>query len=134
MSIKNIAGALESRLAALTPTLPTAYENVPFTPTVGQAYQAVHLLVNKPLGMSISGADSQERGIFQITLNYPQGTGRGAAQDRAELVKQHFKPYQALTSGAAKVEIIDPVHVAQGRADGEYWSIPISVYWRAIES
>ena len=49
MSIVAIRALLESRLAAITPALATAFENFPFTPINGTPWQRVNLMAAQPL-------------------------------------------------------------------------------------
>ncbi len=134
MSSQLIQAALETRLATLTPALATAYENTVFTPVTGVPYQRINMLVNRPVDHALTMDVTEERGIFQVSLFYPQGTGRGAAQARAELIKALFKPPLALTNGAVKVELMKTVHVGGGMPDGDRWMVPVSIYWQSFQA
>jgi hypothetical protein len=131
MSISAIQAALEKHLATLTPPLATAYENTAFAPVTGTPYQRVHMLVNRPVDRSLSNDMKEERGIFQVSLFFPQGQGRGAAQQRAQAIQDLFAPVQFLTEGTTTVSIYDPPHIAGGSPDGDRWHLPVSVYWRS---
>lgn len=134
MSSQLIQAALETRLATLTPALATAYENTVFTPVTGIPYQRINMLVNRPVDHALTMDVTEERGIFQVSLFYPQGTGRGAAQARAELIKALFKPPLALINGAVKVELVKTVHVGGGMPDGDRWMVPVSIYWQSFQA
>ena len=134
MSIPLIQSALEQRLATLTPAMATAYENATFTPVTGVAYQRINMLVNRPVDHAVTMDVTEERGIFQVSLFYPQGTGRGAAQARAELIKALFKPPLTLTNGAVKVEFNKTVHIGGGMPDGDRWMVPVSIYWQSFQT
>lgn len=134
MSIPLIQAALEQRLATLTPAMATAYENATFTPVTGVAYQRINMLVNRPVDHAVTMDVTEQRGIFQVSLFYPQGTGRGAAQARAELIKALFKPPLTLTNGAVKVEINKTAHIGGGMPDGDRWMVPVSIYWQSFQT
>lgn len=134
MSSQLIQAALETRLATLTPALATAYENTVFTPVTGVPYQRINMMVNRPVDHALTMDVTEERGIFQVSLFYPQGTGRGAAQARAELIKALFKPPLALINGAVKVELVKTVHVGGGMPDGDRWMVPVSIYWQSFQA
>lgn len=134
MSSQLIQAALETRLATLTPALATAYENTVFTPVTGVPYQRINMLVNRPVDHALTMDVTEERGIFQVSLFYPQGTGRGAAQARSELIKALFKPPLALINGAVKVELVKTVHVGGGMPDGDRWMVPVSIYWQSFQA
>lgn len=131
MSQPKIRQALETRLAALTPSISTVEENKPFTPVVGQPYQEVFLLPAKPDNTALGTAYRREIGIFQVTLKYPQGHGAGAAEARAELVKGWFKIGQVFTASPMNVLITLTPHVRPGRKDGDRWRIDIDIPYQA---
>lgn len=132
MTYKTIQAALEKKLATITPALATAYENLPFTPTVGTPYQRVNLMPNQTLDLAITADVRQYYGLFQVTLFYPAASGRGAAQTRADAIDAAFKPVQRLTEGSTKVELIESVQVTGGYQDGDRWVVPITIRWRAF--
>jgi hypothetical protein len=134
VSIALIQAAFEQRLETLTPAVATAYENVTFSPVAGQPYQRINMLVNRPVDHAVTLDVTEERGIFQVSLFYPQGTGRGASQARAELIKALFKPPLTLTNGAVKVDINKTVHVGGGMPDGDRWMVPVSIYWQSFQA
>ena len=134
MTLPLIQAALEQRLATLTPAMATAYENASFAPVTGVAYQRITMLVNRPVDHAVTMDVTEERGIFQVSLFYPQGAGRGAAQARAELIKTLFKPPLTLSNGAVKVEINKTVHIGGGMPDGDRWMVPVSIYWQSFQT
>ena len=134
MSIVLIQSALEKKLAALAGALPTAYENEVFVPVTGQPYQKVFLLVNTPVDYALTADMVEQRGLFQVTLLFPLGTGRGAAQSRAQAIATHFKPVQVLTEGAVKVQINSTPRIGDGMVDDDRWAVPVKVLWRSFSA
>lgn len=134
MSILLIQSALEKKLAAIASPLPTAFENVIFTPAAGQPYQKVFLLLNTPVDHALSADMVERRGIFQVTLMFPLGSGRGAAQTRAQALAEHFQPVQTLTEGAAQVTLASTVQIGSGMVDGDRWAVPVKVLWRSFSN
>ena len=134
MTLFLIQAVLEQRLATLTPAMATAYENATFTPVTGTPYQRINMLVNRPVDHAVTMDVTEQRGIFQVSLFYPQGTGRGFAQARAELIKALFKPPLTLTNGGVKVEINKTVHIGGGMPDGDRWMVPVSIYWQSFQT
>ena len=132
MSVQKIQSALEKHLATMAGNLPTAFENEPFTPPTGQPYQRIYLLVNTPVDHAVTMDVTEQRGLFQVSLYFPEGAGRGAAQAYAEALAQHFKPVQTLANGALKVELASTVQVGSGSQDDGCWSIPVKVRWRSF--
>lgn len=131
MSIAAIQSALEKRLLALTPQLPTAWENVTFTPP-SSMWQRVNHLINVPRDLALERTLRMDRGIFQVTVHAPINTGRLAAMQRAELIRDHFAPVLMLTEGAVRVDIVDTPRIASPMPDEAWWAVPVSVYWSAF--
>ena len=132
MSIAKIRAALESRLNGIASPLPTAWENVTYTPTVGTAWQKVNLLVNTPVDYAISNDVVEQRGFLQITVYYPIGVGSATAIAKAEAIAARFAPVQTLTSSTTTVEILKTAHVGSAVTTDEWYIIPISVEWRSF--
>lgn len=131
MSDQNVRRALEQRLAAMSPAIPTAWENVHFTPTVGTPWQRANLLPASPDNTMLGPREWMEIGIFQVTLYYPAGTGSDAAQTRAEAVRAQFKRGTTVSHGGlATVITHTPAKAAAYSADGWY-VVPISIRYQA---
>ena len=132
MSIVKIRAAMEKHLAALTPAMPTAWENAPFAPVVGVAYQSVHLLHNDPLNPTLAQSVVIERGILQVSLHYPVGAGPNAAAARAMLLRQHFPAGLALHEGGVTVRIERTPAIATAMLDEGRHVVPVSIRYQAI--
>ena len=132
MTIPLIRRALEKRLALLTPVVATAYENVAFTPAVGVPYQAVTLMPATPDNSIMGSTQYLAIGLFQISLFYPVGTGPGAAQDRAELLKTHFKRGSTFVESGVSVLVTYTPAIASAMTDGDRFHVPITVRWQAF--
>ena len=101
MSISLISGALETALAAISPAIATAWENLNFTPPVASIpYQEVNVLYATPDNKEY-GANRIELGYMQVKLMYPLNAGKGAASTRAELIRTTFKRGNSFTSGTS---------------------------------
>lgn len=125
--VTNIRAAIETALAAISPTLTPAYENVAFTPTAGTPYQRVEWMWARPGNNEISQNYTQE-GICQVTLCYPTNTGPAAAAARAEVTKATFKrgsgPY---TSSGVSVSIPYTPEVMPAYVDGDRYCVPVRI-------
>ena len=132
MSLATIRAALETRLNGITSPLPTAWENVPYTPTVGTAWQRVRLLVNDPVDYAVTSDVIEQRGFLEVLIFYPQNAGTSAAATRAQAIADRFAPVQTLTSGSAKVEILGRSRIGTGIATDDWYAIPMSVPWRSF--
>ncbi len=131
MALVEIRTALETKLNALTPTLATAWESVPFTPVVGTAYQQVNLMMADTLNPSLGGNHYRLKGFMQVLLCYPPNAGAKTASTRADLLVNHFKRGTSLTSGGITVIIDKTPSIAPALIDGVLYKIPVSIYFSA---
>nr|WP_315467152.1 phage tail terminator-like protein [uncultured Undibacterium sp.] len=127
----NIRRALEKTLAGLSPALSTAYENMKFTPVAGTPYQRANLLRATPSDLEMSRKLVELSGILQVTLFYPIDAGTKDIEERAELVKELFKPPMSIVEGGTVVNIFRTAKIAAGYVDEERFIIPISIPWTA---
>lgn len=131
MSIAAIRAALEQGLAAISPSLETAYENTQYAPTAGTPYQRVALLRNEPDNRVHGAAMFFEVGILHVLLCYPPGTGPAAAEARAEAVRAAFKRGVRFEQSGVIVLITDTPKVSGGYQDEGRYCIPIHIKWQA---
>jgi len=131
MALVEIRTALETKLNALTPTLATAWESVPFTPVVGTAYQQVNLMIADTLNPTLGGTHYRIKGFMQVLLCYPPNAGATTAATSADLLVNHFKRGTSLTSGGITVIIDKTPSIAPALIDGVLYKIPVSIYFSA---
>lgn len=131
MALVEIRTALETKLNALTPTIATAWESVPFTPVVGTAYQQVNLMTADTLNPTLGGTHYRIKGFMQVLLCYPPNAGAKNAATRADLLVNHFKRGTSLTSGGITVIIDKTPSIAPALIDGVLYKIPVSIYFSA---
>lgn len=130
MSLANVRIALETALAAITPGIATAYENAPFTPATGTAYQAVYLLPAEPDNPEI-GPAWVERGLLQVSLFYPKDKGPKDALERAELIRAKFVRGASFVSGGVTVNIHTTPEIGPARIEDDRYHVPVKVRWSA---
>lgn len=130
MSNQKIAAALATRLNTLS--LPTQWENTPFTPTAGQVYVSEALLTGPTLSVGVANSSSNEfGGIYQVTVYAPLGGTKGAGLDVAQDVADAFTKGLKLTYGGLTVTILRTSQ-APAFPSGDRWAIPVSVTYRAF--
>ncbi len=127
----NVRRAFEKTLAAMASALPTAYENVIFTPVAGTPYQRINILRAAPADLVMGRTLTQLQGICQVSLFYPQGEGTADAELYAERIKALFKPPMSITEGSTRIDVNNTTTIATGFNDEDRWVIPISIPWSA---
>ena len=128
--IAAVRTALETALAAISPALATAYENVPYEPVQGTAYQAVYLLPAEPENREI-GTSYTERGILQVSLFYPLDTGPGAAQTRAELIRSTFYRGATFTASGITTHVDRTPEIGPARIEDDRYLVPVRIRFYA---
>lgn len=131
MSIKEIRGALEAELATLAGTVPIAWENVAYRPTVGKPFLRATLLPAQTQNPSFGGVHNRETGIFQVDVYMPTGGGSAAAAAWAETIRSGFARGTVFTSGAITVRILQEPSIAPALAGSDWFTIPVSVPYLA---
>lgn len=131
MSQASIRAALETALATINPSIPTAYENVEFIPPdPGNPYQACYLRFGTPENIEV-GAGYNEVGFFQVSLFYPVHNGTADAVARAKQVRDLFKKKSTFSSGGITVTIVKTPEIPTGNPDDGTWAIVIKVPFMA---
>ena len=131
MSYVIVRKLLETQLNAVTPAIATAFENVPFNPTVGVAFQIVSLLPGQTENPTMGPAFQREVGIFQVLFAYPINAGPQAAMARAELVRAAFARGLTLTQGIVRVLIDRSPFIGPAKQDAEFYWLPLSIPYAA---
>lgn len=131
MSLQIVRRALEMHLSAMTPTLATAYQNSGYTSTPGVPYQRADLMPNTPDNSQQGTAGYVERGIFQVTLCFPMGTGPADAESRTHALRLAFKRGTSLPESGLMVIVTETPAVAPAQFDGTHFCIAVSVPWQA---
>lgn len=118
---------LELRFNSLSPTLDTAFENVPYTPKQGTPWQRLNMLPSETDNPTFGDTFMRESGIFQVTLFYPVNAGSSAAQTRAELIRSWFARGLTMTESGIRV-LVDKSPSVGPAAVVEGWHIlPVSI-------
>ena len=93
MSIGFIHSALDKHLKEIDPLPPTAWENAKFNqPTNGAMYLKISFLpASSDFGSLGVNGTTHERGIYQVGISAPGGSGSGLAEDMADKIIDHFK-------------------------------------------
>jgi hypothetical protein len=125
-----IRAALETALAAMSPSLATAYENAPYTPVVGTPYQRVTMLLAQPANDEFS-AVHREEGFLQVDLNYPLNAGPAAASTRAELIRTTFPRGTSFTASGVTVNITRTPEIMPGRTEEDRFVIPVRIQFHS---
>jgi len=126
-----VRSALEAALAAMSPALATAWENLPYTPVPGTPYQRVYLLPARPENPELGGALQIEQGYMQVSLAYPLDTGPAAATARAELIRSTFARGTSLTDSGITTIIPETPEIAPGRVEEDRFVVPVKVRFTA---
>lgn len=127
-----IQNAFSIKLNSINPTIATAYENVPFTPTSNVPYQELSLLPSYNDSEYINDKQYISYGLVQITLKYPTTKGSKDILDRVKLYMNNFVRGDTLTNGGISIKIRStPVAVNLGTI-GDRFVYAISINYKAF--
>ncbi len=126
MSNVAVRRALEQRLAAMTPSLATAWQNVQFTPDPVAPYQEAVLMLAAPENPAY-GTYYREVGVFQVALMYPFDGGTAEPELRAQAIRDWFARGTTVTADGIEVVIQRTPAIAAGYRDGDRWRVPVSI-------
>lgn len=133
MSIYDIRTALEAHLMALTPEIPTEFDNHRIaTPPIDSPWQSCSLLPAQPENPTQDEGLTIQRGVFQVLLRYPSADGAGPAQQRADLLVEHFKAPCILSSGTITVLTRGRAQVGAPLPGSDRFVLPVSIRWYSI--
>lgn len=118
--------ALETRLKAIATPLSTAWENALFTPVANTPYQQVNLVLAAPINPEM-GRLYQENGYMQVTLRYPLNTGAGAAQTRAQAIRDWLYRGLSVAANGLTVTINRTPAIGASFVDGDRFCIPVKI-------
>lgn len=132
MSHVNISNALSKHLQSLPDSPPVAWENAGYTPSEGESFLAEHYMPAETSGVGVSTTDSLDHtGIYQIDVRTPLDGYKAEGNGLASAVSSHFKRGTVVTYDGQEV-VVQSVSRSNGRPDGAWWFIPVSVTWRAF--
>jgi hypothetical protein len=109
--ILDIKKALERRLASITPSVPTGYENVEFNPPVDSMYQRCQFIISQPEDTVLASGFSRERLQMQVFIADMKGKGTAGVIARAELVRATFAKGLSLVEGTTRIHVLKTPHI-----------------------
>ena len=115
------------------PGLPAdrAWENVSFDPAGVSAYVEEHYMPATQAVRTLPqpGGVVDEYAVYQISLRYPLNQGTDAADVMTGAIMATFRPGTSIIENGSTTKV-RRVEAAQGRRDGAFWHVPVSVYLR----
>ncbi len=126
MSTVSIRQALEAAVNGISPTISTAWENVPFKPVAGTNYQAIWVKFANPENNEY-GSVHRELGFMQVDLMYGLETGTLASQLRAELIRTTFFRGASFVKDGVTVIINATPSIIDGHVDGDRYKTIIRI-------
>lgn len=129
-----IADALLARLGTLTlsPALPVAWPNVPFSPPAGTYLEAA-FLPNRTENLFMSNTDPDMfQGLLQVTVIYKAANGIVRPNDIAGAIVTHFAKGSRIRSQGITIMIEDRPSVAGPIQDDTHIRLPVTVRYRCF--
>ena len=128
MSITNIRVAIETAVNAMSPSLPTVWDNTKYTPVKGTPWQRVNMFYVQP-DNSEFGSNYQESGYVQISLFYPLGVGSADIESRIQLIRNAFKRGSTFAYSGNSVTVNKTPSILIGEQEDEWYSKIVIIYF-----
>jgi hypothetical protein len=130
-----IALALQDRLKAHVTAWETlvSFTGTDFnTPATGNWFEE-RIFWNTPKSLGLADASQvQHRGLYQITIVWPKGTGLAAQQEVAGLLIAHFAKGTVMTESGVTVRVEKNPWPLSPLQDGSWVKVPVTIPWRSI--
>ena len=118
--------ACERRLAALSPALPTAYENAAFTPPTG-IYLRCQFSIQHPDDPVFGKGYYRERITFQVFVCEELNKGTSNAQAKAEAIRTLFTKGTSFTEDGYVIHVLQTPQVAGSMVTFDRLVIPVLI-------
>lgn len=132
MTTQRITQLFETQLAAIVKTLKIniAMENIEFKPGKN-IYLRSHILPAATDVLDLAGTMKVYKGIFQVDIVAPAGTGKTKAGDIADSIIKAFPNNLELSEGAFTVWVDGEPNRMRALSDSTRYLIPVSIDYRA---
>lgn len=127
MSNLRIKQLCETHLKALAPDFPTAWENVNFKPSANAPFQIPTFLFAEPDLRGSSDSPYLQRGILTVTLAYPTNQGGGAAQLKAEEIRNWFNAGITMVGEDFNVIVERTPEITSGTIEEDRFTIRVRI-------
>lgn len=127
--------ALEQHLAALSPSWPTAWENVAYERSNATLFQRVFMLPGQPVSEGIfRGSVVRHLGIFQVDVITAMEGGPGTGDARADAIQSHFKRGTSIAvAGYQNLWVPDHPTINPASFDATWRVLPVTIPWNIFE-
>ncbi|KDD89735.1 hypothetical protein L519_2179 [Bordetella bronchiseptica MBORD678] len=131
MSQDLIRAAFEKRLndwaKARAPALAVAWQNTKFTPPTNAMYLRAYVMPAATISRDAAGDHRQYRGLFQVNVVLPIGSGSRAAEQIGAELDALFPVNLTIASGGLAVRVRTPISSGQPTTGDADHTVPISL-------
>ena len=132
MSQKKVNLGFINKINSITPTIDTVLEGTAsYTPTAGKEYQELYYLPAINDSQNIDNPDYFNRGIFQITLKYPNKQGLSKILDRCDLYVNAFAKGTKFTFQGITIAITETPTIVNLGNESDRVVYAISINYKA---
>lgn len=118
--------AVERRLNTLSPSIPTSYENVSFTPPASM-YLRTQFTIQSPDDPTFGKGYYRERITFQVFICEELNKGTSNAQSKAEAIRSLFSKGTVLVEDNYRINILTTPQIAGSVGTTDRLVIPILI-------
>ncbi len=118
---------MERHLAALTPSVPIAYEGVSFTPPQNQMYLHTQFVISQPDDPTIGDTYYRERMNFQVFVCDVLNKGTSTAIAKAEAIRSHFSKGSTFSESGTTIHILTTPRIANAEITEDRLVVPVLI-------
>lgn len=111
MAIIEVKRAAERHLKNLTPSMPTAWEGVSFTPP-SDMYQRVQFTITRPTDPVLGTGFHRENITMQVFVVGATNKGTAEVIAKAEAIRQHFAKGWTALEGNVRIHVLNTPQIA----------------------
>lgn len=126
MSITTAQTAVRRRLAALTPSLPTAFEGIPFTAPTGM-YQRLQFVISPPTDPTYGTYFHRENIQVQIFVADQLDVGTAGAFSRAQVLRDWFYKGLTLEESGVRMHVLRTPQIAGASVTSDRIIVPVLI-------
>ena len=132
MSQKKVNLGFINKINSIIPTIDTVLEGTAsYTPTAGKEYQELYYLPAINDSQNIDNPDYFNRGIFQITLKYPNKQGLSKILDKCDLYVNAFAKGTKFTFQGITISITETPTIVNLGNESDRVVYAISINYKA---
>jgi hypothetical protein len=113
-------------------SITVAKPGIPFAPSSATPYLRAYIMPSMTEAMDVAGLINEYRGVFQVNVFHPEGSGIITPYETAALLTDHFASGTQVSHQATTFSILSPPHIGPAIEEPGWVMLPVSIRYRAF--